>query len=225
MALCRRCGLFGTLLVSSWLALRAAVLRLAVSTGALPGTAALGLLVGPGPSYAPPCFHGFRIRPVQWPAEARCPTLPSRGPAPASRVGPLMSNVERLVFMRTSSRSLLRSWVRRLGRPSAFEAEPPAHGHGASSAVCLAHRTWHEARFRHHRARSLLGAGIRLTGSRLLVRSQTSLVARAGGGRTTRPLGCARSNGRLVCTRLPPPNYSIERTRPGKPGRASHVKR
>jgi hypothetical protein len=98
MALCRRFGFFGTLPVSLWLALRAAVLRLAVSTGALPGTAALGLLVCPGPSYAPPCFHGFRVREVQWPAEARCSTLPSRGPAPASRVGPLMSNVSRLAI-------------------------------------------------------------------------------------------------------------------------------
>jgi hypothetical protein len=118
IALCRRCGLFGTLPVSLWLALRAAVLRLAVSTGALPGTAALGLLVYPGPSYAPPCFHGFRARQVQWPAEARCSTLPSRGPAPASRVGPLMSNVRRLHFISDISAlpSLFQAnWRRSLG--------------------------------------------------------------------------------------------------------------
>jgi hypothetical protein len=178
--------------------------------------------------------QGFRFvhRSVDWLFGWRWPryansrlTLPSRGPAPASRVGPLMSNVERLVLMRTSSRSLLRSWVRKLGRPSAFEAERSACGSGASSAVCVAQRTCHQARFRHRPARSLLGAGIWVTGSRLLVSSQTPLAARARGRRTTRLLGCARSDGRLICTRLPPPNYSIERTRPGKPGRASHVKR
>jgi hypothetical protein len=136
-----------------------------------------------------------------------------------------MSNVERLVFMRTSSRSLLRSWVRRLGRPLAFEAERPVCRSGASSAVCVAQRISHQARFHHRPARSLLGAGIRLTGSRLLGWSPTVLVARASDTRKTRLLGCARSDGRSICTRLPPPNYSIERTRPGKPGRASHVKR
>jgi hypothetical protein len=57
VASCRRRSLFSTLLVSSWLALRAAVLRLAVSTGALPSTAALGWLVCAVLKYARPSWH------------------------------------------------------------------------------------------------------------------------------------------------------------------------
>jgi hypothetical protein len=127
--------------------------------------------------------------------------------------------------MRTSLRSSLRSWVRRLGRPSSVAAKSLVQAERGVFGGMRSPRASHQARFHHRPARSVLGAGIRLTGSRLLVRSPAVLRAGVCGVRKARLLGCARSGVRLVCTQLPPPNYSIERTRPGEPGRASHVKR
>jgi hypothetical protein len=75
-----------------WLALRAAVLRLAFRLWALPGTAAWFF---PFMRLVPlaaddPGLIVWRVRRL---STARCLTLPSRGRAPASRVTPLMSNV------------------------------------------------------------------------------------------------------------------------------------
>ena len=78
-----------------WLALRAAVLRLAVSPWALPGTAArffalvgFVLLAAGG--------HGLIVWQVLWLTTALCLTLPSRGRHKGYALAPpLMSNVSR----------------------------------------------------------------------------------------------------------------------------------
>jgi len=86
-----------------------------------------------------------------------------------------------------------RCWVRSLGRPwsasaKAAAAMPRGVFRGSHRAEHLSPGTGH-----HRPAGSLLGAGIRVTGSRLFAWPSSVLRARLGGAPAMRLLGCARS--------------------------------
>jgi hypothetical protein len=169
----------------------------------------------------------------------RCPTLPSRGRAPASRVTPLMSNVRRrenrmpasAIKVLSSNRRIRRHVFGTRGRlvwSSARLTAPDANGSPgrAKSTNC--------ASFKAGRSNSLFSGSLVFEGSLPLdsVKGHFSLA----GSHAQRSLPFGRKK-RLAAGRperirvqaqavhRAPPNPSIELTCPGKPGHAAHVKR
>jgi hypothetical protein len=240
------CNVGHAIKVSPWLALRAAVLRLAVSPWALPGTAAwvCGFVVRL--TQSPARAKVLVVCHLLWPCQARCPTLPSRGRHKGYALAPpLMSNVGHHES------------------PEVFSLPPSLHPSPQAQPVAAAvyavfvavaspsrgaprgGRRVHQCSVIQHRgitpqkrrqvlacrqSQSVVGAPRRSAapGSRSLGAAEYGSLGpkrcREAGviaGKKCRPYRLASS----VAHQSAMPNPSIERTRPGKPGRASHVKR